>query len=120
MNREAKRVPFICLQVQVSSSDGLAAGLAAGLGVGRRGVGGGPSRGGPASHIDQIPSSVKTLQILAGNSSMLKFGTHGTQPGVPIQAAVYKQRGNHRERERQPKQSINRKAIIYKWSCFHL
>ena len=64
MNIEAKRVPFICLQVQVSSSDGLAAGLAAGLGVGRRGVGGGPSRGGPASHIDQIPSSVKTLQIL--------------------------------------------------------
>ena len=60
----AKRVPFICLQVRVSSSDGLAAGLAAGLGVGRRCVGGGPSRGGPASRIDQFASSRKFLHIL--------------------------------------------------------
>ena len=28
--------------------------------------------------------------IYSGNSSMLKFGCHGTQPGVPNQAAVYK------------------------------
>ena len=62
MNVEAKRVPFFCLHVQVSSSD--AAGLAAGLGVGRRGVRGGPSRGGPASHIDQFASSRKFLHIL--------------------------------------------------------
>ena len=111
---------FICLHLNGSTSDdGLAAGLADGLVVGRRCVGGGHLA------VVQRRASINfpllaNFCIYSGNSSMLKFGTHGTQPGVPIQAAVYKQRGNHRERERQPKQSINRKAIIYKWSCFHL
>ena len=56
---------FICLHLNGSTSDdGLAAGLADGLVVGRRCVGGGPSRSGPASRIDQFPSSRKFLDIL--------------------------------------------------------
>ena len=56
---------FICLQVNESTSDdGLAAGLADLLVVGRRCVWGGPSRGGPASCIDQFPSSRNFLDIL--------------------------------------------------------
>ena len=56
---------FICLQLNGSTSDnGLAAGLADGLVVGRVCVWGGASHGEPVSRVDQLASARKFSQTL--------------------------------------------------------
>ena len=96
-NREENWVLFICLHVNVSTLDvGLAAGLAAGLVLGRRCGGGG------LLTANQCRVSINLPLIAYFRRPQGKFslsgslsGPHGTQSGVPYQAAVYKQIANH-------------------------
>ena len=86
---------FICLQLNGSTSDnGLAAGLADGLVVGRVCVWGGHLTVNQCRVSINLPLRAN-FRRPSGKFSMLGSlsGAHGTQPGVPYHAAVYNQRG---------------------------